>query len=59
MFHEDRLWAILNRAWRPLSEEEFNDLSYEEINLAIDAASLTREDVDKIWVKEIKAFEVH
>lgn len=59
IFHEDRLWSILNRAWRPLSREEFEYMSYEDINLAITAAELSQHDINRIWEKKYKAFEVY
>jgi hypothetical protein len=39
--------------------DEFEDMTYDEINLAIEASDMTTENINWIWERQYKPFEVH
>jgi len=58
-FHSDRLFAALNKYWRPLTWKEYYEgLDINDIKNAITVSMMPKEVADWIWEKERKPFEV-
>lgn len=59
-FHFTRLWAALNKKWRPVSKEELRRMPLSDLEAIIKSVDdWDKGNIDGIWEKERRAFEVH
>lgn len=58
LFREDKLFAALNKYYRPLSWAEYLDMDLQEIHNAIMVSGMPKEVVDGIWPRKRNPFEV-